>query len=67
MWLNLGGRLYHSRDAARTFQIASGRDIVIEEFGFGLNAPGRDVPALYAIASRNGVRAIWRSDDGGKT
>lgn len=66
LWLKLGGQLYRSDDAGRHFRAASGDDIRIDEFGLGRAAPGAAVPALYAIGTRDGVRGIWRSVDGGE-
>ena len=34
---------------------------------FGAPMPGRDYPALYAIAERDGVLGIYRSDDAGQS
>jgi len=65
LWFNLGGRLFHCRDGARSFRAASGADIAIEKFGLGHAARGSDFPSLYAIAVKDRVRGVWRSDDGG--
>ncbi len=65
LWFLLGGALYHSADGAGSFRRATGRDAAIEEFGLGLHAPDRDLPALYAVATVEGQRGVWRSDDGG--
>jgi len=67
LWLLLGGKLFHSSDAGGTFRRATTGDIRLELFGLGRAAPGRSVPALYAIATKEGIRGVWRSDDGGAT
>jgi photosystem II stability/assembly factor-like uncharacterized protein len=64
-WLKLGGKLYRSRNAGSSFAPASGDDIAIDLFGLGKGRPGSDEPTVFAIGSKAGLRAIWRSDDGG--
>ena len=64
LWLNLDGGLWHSVDFGESWQRA-GRDIRVERFGLGKGAPGKADPALYALGSVGGLRAIWRSIDGG--
>jgi xyloglucan-specific exo-beta-1,4-glucanase len=64
LWLLSQGRLFHSLDGGRRFRAVI-NDLSIERLGFGKGAKDRDYPALYAIASRGDLRAIWRSDDGG--
>ena len=66
LWLISQGRLFHSLDGGRGFQAVS-NDLSIERLSFGKAADDRDYPALYAIASRGDLRAIWRSDDRGST
>lgn len=65
LWFNVAGMLWKSRDAGESFQPVSGADIHIEEFGLGAAAPASAFPTLYAIATKNGVRGVWRSVDGG--
>ncbi|HEY0044125.1 MAG TPA: hypothetical protein VGB62_06210 [Allosphingosinicella sp.] len=65
LWFNLGGRIWRSDDAGARFRPASGADMLVEEFGLGKAAPGAKAPALYAIGTKDGVRGIWRSIDGG--
>jgi xyloglucan-specific exo-beta-1,4-glucanase len=65
LWLLLGGKLYHSADAGKTFARASGDDIAIGLFGLGHAAPGHEVPALYVVGVKDKRAAVWRSDDGG--
>jgi hypothetical protein len=67
LWIRLGRKLYRSGDAGASFSQASPDDMTIEQFGLGHPAPGRNVPALYAIGSKDGVQAVWRSYDGGPT
>jgi photosystem II stability/assembly factor-like uncharacterized protein len=66
LWLISSGRLFHSVDAGESFQ-AVVNDLSIARLSFGRAAVGHDYPALYAIASRGDLVAIWRSDDGGST
>ncbi|WP_250463561.1 sialidase family protein [Microbulbifer litoralis] len=62
LWLVSDKGLFRSTDGGRNFrQLQS--DIAVEEMAFGKAAPGRDHPALFAIGTRDGLRAIWRSDD----
>jgi len=66
LWLISQGHLFHSLDAGQSFQ-AVPNDLSIARLSFGKAAPDHDYPALYAIASRGEMLAIWRSDDGGRT
>jgi hypothetical protein len=66
LWLLLGGELFHSTESGGSFQRAS-NNIAIELFGLGRAAPGRTVPAVYAVGTRDGIRGVWRSDDGGSS
>ena len=65
LWLKLDGALYHSGDAAQSFRRATPAGVRIVEFGLGHSAPGSAYPALSAIAVIEGLRGVWRSDDGG--
>ena len=65
LWFNLGGMLYHSVDAGQSFRHATGKDTRIEHFGLGHPAPDGLQPALYATGAFDGLRGVWRSDDGG--
>jgi xyloglucan-specific exo-beta-1,4-glucanase len=67
IWLLSGHRLYRSRDAGGTFQLASADDLGIELFGLGKPTPGRDDPAVYAVGTEADKPGVWRSDDGGAT
>jgi xyloglucan-specific exo-beta-1,4-glucanase len=64
LWLLSGGALYHSADAGETWQ-RSPAALAVDQFGIGKPAPGATWPALYAIGTRNGIKAVWRSIDGG--
>ena len=65
LWLKLGGTIFHSPDSGRSFRRATGSHIFVELFGLGQHVPETMVPALYATGTKDGVRGIWRSDDGG--
>ncbi|WP_231568165.1 WD40/YVTN/BNR-like repeat-containing protein [Novosphingobium malaysiense] len=64
LWVNLDGALWHSADFGETWT-RTGKTIEIERYGLGKPAPGHDDPALYALGTVDGLRAIWRSVDGG--
>ncbi|HUB26290.1 MAG TPA: xyloglucanase [Tepidisphaeraceae bacterium] len=42
-------------------------DLNADALSFGKAAPGQDYPALFAIGTMQGIKAIWRSDDISKT
>jgi xyloglucan-specific exo-beta-1,4-glucanase len=64
LWVVSQQGLYHSTDAGRVFnRVVSG--VRIEALSFGKAPEGAAYPALFAIGVRDGVRAIWRSDDQG--
>ncbi|WP_308365761.1 MULTISPECIES: hypothetical protein [unclassified Microbulbifer] len=65
LWLVSGKGLYHSTDSGLSFNAVKS-DIAVEQMDFGKAAPGKQGPALFAIGSRDDLRAIWRSDDGGR-
>ncbi len=64
LWLNIEGRLWHSIDFGESWR-ASSDAIAVERFGLGKGAAGQANPALYALGTVAGLRAIWRSLDGG--
>jgi photosystem II stability/assembly factor-like uncharacterized protein len=66
LWLNLSGALYRSTDFGETWA-RTGQAISVERYGLGKAAPGRKDAALYALGTFGGLRAIWRSIDGGAT
>ncbi len=64
LWLQLGGDLWHSPDFGENWD-RTGGDLDVERYGLGKGASEAGVPALYALGTKQGVRAIWRSLDGG--
>ena len=66
LWLVSQGRLFHSVDGGRSFEVIP-NDLRFARLSFGKAARDGDYPALYAIAARDDLVAIWRSDDGGST
>ncbi|HVZ98861.1 MAG TPA: xyloglucanase [Caulobacterales bacterium] len=66
LWFMSRSGLYHSTDGGRSFAHIDS-DVGVERFAFGAPPPGRDYPALYAIAWQGQMRAIFRSDDVGRT
>lgn len=64
LWLNVAGGLWHSIDFGETWT-RTGQAIAVERYGLGKPARGRVEPALYALGTVGGRRAIWRSVDGG--
>jgi photosystem II stability/assembly factor-like uncharacterized protein len=65
LWLNVGGNLYRSVDAGESWT-RTGQGLAIGYYGLGHAAPGSRWPAVYAIGSKDGLQAIWRSVDGGE-
>lgn len=65
LWLISRQGLYRSTDGGHSFDRVES-DITVEQMAFGKAPPGKNEPALFAIGSREGVRAIWRSDDRGR-
>jgi photosystem II stability/assembly factor-like uncharacterized protein len=64
LFLNCGGALYRSRDGGERFT-RLGKRLEVALFGLGLGVRPYD-PAIYAVATGDGVTAIWRSLDGGE-
>ncbi len=60
------GLLYHSGDGGASFEEVHS-DLRIEALAFGKPPPGKDYPALFAIAWKDQLHAVWRSGDAGKT
>lgn len=66
LWLRVRGLLYHSGDGGASFEEVHS-DLRIEALAFGKPPPGKDYPALFAIAWKDQLHAVWRSGDAGKT
>ncbi|MDA3823223.1 MAG: exo-alpha-sialidase [Bacteroidales bacterium] len=62
LWLAAFDGLYHSDSAGAKFISKDGVE-EIHAFGFGKAAPGSADPALYLVATVDGVRGFFRSDD----
>jgi xyloglucan-specific exo-beta-1,4-glucanase len=66
LWFVSAEGLYHSHDGGAAFaKVDAG--VRVERLAFGAAPPGRDYPALFAIGWRGDLRAIWRSDDVGRS
>lgn len=66
LWFVSRQGLYHSSDGGRSFN-RNQSGLAVEALGFGKAPAGKTYPALFAIGAKDGVRAIWRSDDIGLT
>ena len=66
LWYVSQGRLYHTTDGGRRFAEVKS-DLAISTFDFGKAAPGKRYMTLYAIGDKDGVSAIWRSEDNGQS
>jgi xyloglucan-specific exo-beta-1,4-glucanase len=64
LWLVSREGLYHSVDGGRRFALRRS-DVAVTALAFGKPKSDRDYPTLYAIGTRSGINAIWRSDDTG--
>ncbi len=66
LWITSGVGLQRSTDPAQTFAPVAG---VQEAYaiGFGKPAASAKYPALYLLGKIGGKKAIYRSDDEGKT
>ena len=65
IWLASDTGVYHSTNSGSTFsKIAASSSAV--SIGFGAPAPGRTNRALYTMATIDGVRGVYRSDDAGR-
>ena len=67
LWLVSKSGLYHSIDGGKSLAKTEGGGIQIEMLSFGKTPPAKDYPALFAIGTREKLKAIWRSDDAGAT
>jgi photosystem II stability/assembly factor-like uncharacterized protein len=62
LWFVSRSGLFHSRDGGKTFERApDGRKV--QMLSFGKPPRGSDDPALFAVGTMKGLKAIWRSDD----
>jgi xyloglucan-specific exo-beta-1,4-glucanase len=66
IWLAGDTGLFHSTDSGASFTPLSTVSKAIS-VGFGKAAPGRTNPALYAMATIDGVTGVHRSNDNGVT
>jgi hypothetical protein len=66
LWYVSQGKLFHSTDGGKRFAWVE-NDIAVSTFDFGKAAPGKTTMTLYAIGDKDGVSAIWRSEDVGKS
>lgn len=64
LFLRCAGALYRSRDGGDRFARISA-DLDIALFGLGRGRV-QGQPAIYAVAARDGVTAIWRNIDGAR-
>jgi xyloglucan-specific exo-beta-1,4-glucanase len=66
LWYLSQGKVFHSTDGGKTFAVgASG--LKVGTMAFGKAPAGKSYPALFAIGEKDGLAAIWRSDDTGKS
>lgn len=66
LWLVLRAGLFRSSDGGRSFARVPS-SVSVTALSFGKAPPQRTHPTLYAIGTRDEMRAIWRSDDEGMT
>jgi hypothetical protein len=66
LWFVSKSALFHSTDGGAHFE-KTGGDLQIDSISFGKAPPGRDFPALFAIGTKDQLKAIWRSDDVGRS
>ncbi|MGH8265550.1 MAG: WD40/YVTN/BNR-like repeat-containing protein, partial [Steroidobacteraceae bacterium] len=66
LWFVFDGKLFRSTDGGRSFATIN-TELKVQFLAFGKAPPGHDYPALFAIGTRDDLRAIWRSDDEGVT
>jgi xyloglucan-specific exo-beta-1,4-glucanase len=66
LWLATSHGLTHLTSAgSHAEHVAS--DLQVDAISFGKSAPGHDYPAMFAMGTMQGIKAIWRSDDIGQT
>ena len=66
LWFISQGRLFHSLNGGKSFAEVKS-DLAVFTFDFGKAAPGKRYFTLYAIGTKDGVSAIWRSEDEGQS
>ncbi|PLR25049.1 hypothetical protein SGCZBJ_12485 [Caulobacter zeae] len=66
LWFVSTQGLYRSTDGGARFTRIDG-GVQVDQLDLGAPPPGKAHPALFAIGRKDGVRAIWRSDDEGKS
>ena len=67
IWLAAGANgLWHSIDSGQSFTRLT-QVTAADNIGFGMPPPRQKYVALYSSANVQGVRGIYRSDDGGQT
>jgi xyloglucan-specific exo-beta-1,4-glucanase len=64
LWFVSRSGLFRSEDRGLSFGRITG-EVAIQVLAFGKPRKTGDKQALYAIGARDGIRAIWRSDDSG--
>ena len=67
IWIPHWDGLNHSTDKGATFNVAGSAWTVgnVSALGFGVPAPGTNMPAMYMAGQVSGVSGIFRSLDGG--
>lgn len=66
LWYLGGAGLHHSTDGGQRFVRVDTDGLILDSFDIGAPAPGAAWPSLYAIGTKGGVLAVWRSDDRGR-
>jgi photosystem II stability/assembly factor-like uncharacterized protein len=66
LWFIASDGVYHSIDGGKHFSRVSNA-MKADFLSFGKPADGKDSPALFAVGTMAGLKAIWRSDDDGAT
>jgi photosystem II stability/assembly factor-like uncharacterized protein len=64
LWFVSKSGLFHSSDDGKQFAKVP-CDVQIDALSFGKAPAGADYPALFAIGTKDKLKAIWRSDDRG--
>ena len=66
LWYLSQGRVFHSTDGGKTFARIDG-GVAVATMDFGKPGSGQTNMTLFAIGSKDGVTAIWRSTDSGQS